>query len=162
MKQSKLDAVKAKYPNCKVKLRANGSLSIALKCPEKSLTQQEFKDEVNINKIMTKYKKTGIVTHIMQNLPMFDDVSEMMTLQDALNLKISADANFKNLPSKLRARFGNDVTQLIAFLDDNSNYEEAAKLGLIDKKITPNPKAVTPSEPISAPAPSEPVATPPE
>ena len=33
----------------------------------KSATKQSFKDECDINKIMAKYQKTGLVTHLAKN-----------------------------------------------------------------------------------------------
>lgn len=159
MKKSNLEAIKAKNPNCDVKLRANGSISLALKCKDKSKTMQEFKNEVNINSIMKKYNATGVVSHIMKDQPMFDDVSELMSLQDALNLKNVSDQNFLKLPSKIRARFNNSAVNMIDFLNDSSNYDEAVNLGLVDKK------PVIVEEPQKAPKstkPPEPKATPPK
>lgn len=146
-----LQKIKEKNPNCEVKLRDNGSISISLKCKDKSKTMQEFKDEVNINNIMAKYKKNGVVSHIMKDQPMFDDVSETMTYREALQLQITAKENFMQLPSKVRARFKNDPADLMDFLNDSQNFDEAVKLGLVEKPEIP----VSVAEPIKAPPASE-------
>ena len=38
---------------------------------------------------------------------------------------------FDSLPSSLRERFSNDPSRLLAFVDDESNFDEAVKLGLL-------------------------------
>ena len=161
MKKENIAALKAKYPNHIIKQRPNGTVSMSLKfeekelklnkdtdqleptgkmIPEKSKTQQEFKDEVNINNIIKKYKSGQVVTHIMSGMPMFDDVSELMTYQEALNLQIKAGQNFAKLPSKVRAYFGNKPKNLIEFMNDSNNRDKAIELGFIDKpKPTPPP-----------------------
>jgi len=159
---SKLKQLQAKYPNSKITKRANGSYQIGMPVikEEKSRTQQEFKDEVNIVNIMKKYNSTGIVSHIMQNQPMFDDISEVMTYQEALNLQIIANQNFAKMPSKIRAYFGNKPENLIEFLNDSKNKDEAIRLGLIEK-----PQPIITEEPKSAPPASkspEPEAIPPK
>ena len=40
------------------------------------------------------------------------------------------------LPSDVRSRFGNNPAELLDFLNDNSNYDEAIRLGLIHAKVS--------------------------
>lgn len=42
-----------------------------------SLTKQSFKDECDINQIVAKFEKTGLVNHLARGVPQFADVSEM-------------------------------------------------------------------------------------
>ena len=44
---------------------------------------------------------------------------------------------FMSLDAEVRKRFGNDPAQLLDFLADNKNYDEAKKLGLVDVKAPP-------------------------
>ena len=49
-------------------------------------------------------------------------------------LKIEqAQQGFEQLPSAVRARFKNDPMELVAFVGDNRNAEEAVKLGLLPR-----------------------------
>jgi len=153
-----IQKIKDKNPNHEVKLRDNGSISLSLKCKDKSKTMQEFKDEVNINNIMSRYKKTGVVSHIMKDQPMFDDVSETMSYREALQLQITASENFIKLPAKVRARFRNDPAYLMDFLNNSNNYDEAVNLGLVDPK-KPAPAQEPPKAPIE-PVSQEPKANP--
>lgn len=53
---------------------------------------------------------------------------------------MEAENSFNMLPSEIRNRFQNDPGQLIGYLSDEKNNEEAYKLGL---KIRPKPPEPT-------------------
>jgi len=95
-------------------------------------TKQEFKNECDINRIVNKYHRTGQMPQ--QKVGMFADVSNLGTFQESLQLVTQADKDFKGLRSEIRNRFNNNPQELIEFLEDDSNYDEACKLGLIVKK----------------------------
>lgn len=125
----------------------NGSLAV--------LTKQHFKDSVNVNNIMRKYMKTGVLTHVRDSAQALEgDFSNVVDYQGALNLVISANSLFAQLPSKLRERFGNDASRFLAFVDDPKNQDELIKLGLATRRPDSpmdgaNPPTPTPSQPIS-------------
>lgn len=111
---------------------------------EKSLTQQQFADECDINNIVAK-NPDGFYTHLNSRLPLWGvDVPESMVYNEALNLVQQANASFMAMPADLRARFNNDPSQLLAFLGDDSNYDEAVSLGFIAPKASPTPTTSTP------------------
>lgn len=99
-----------------------------------SPTQQHMANEVNINMIMAKAKKTGQMP-VFQNMnPMYGDVSDFGSYQEALMQIQSAQNDFNALPGAIKARFGHNPGNLLQFLSDENNREEAVKLGLIPKK----------------------------
>lgn len=107
------------------------SQDTGLRCPEEeNMTQQQFKDDADINVIMRKFGLTG---HLPANLnmPQFGDFDTIDDYQSAMNLVRAADEAFMQLPAETRARFNNDPQRLIDFLDDANNREEALKLGLL-------------------------------
>lgn len=104
---------------------------------EPSLTIQSAKDECDINLIIDRANK-GIMPAVNQSQPRFADVSDVGDYQHALNVVMEADEAFMSLPSAVRDRFGNDPAQLLEFLGDDRNRDEAVKLGLID---APTPDA---------------------
>lgn len=114
----------------------NGNIKVQTINDQPSKTQQQFKDQCDINLIMKKYRETGQISHLKQNRGQFLDVSNIPSYQEALNTVISAQNSFQSLPSDVRKKFGNDPQNMIDFLSDNSNDTEAIKLGL---KI-PNPQ----------------------
>lgn len=104
---------------------------------EVSMTKQSFAEECDINSIMARYEKTGLLPQGSRMFEFGDAISEY-SYQESMNAVIEADRLFSELPSRIRERFGNDPAQLFAFLDDRNNLDEAIKLGLVDP---PKPKA---------------------
>ena len=100
---------------------------------EESLTQQQFKAECDVNNILAKYKKTGMITHLSKHKGEFGDFSNVEDYQTSLARLDQAHQSFQMLPAELRAKFHNDPKNLIAFLSDSSNDEEAIKYGLKTK-----------------------------
>lgn len=103
---------------------------LAVKCG-KSMTKQAFKDEVDINKIVKQFEKTGMVEHLNENQPFYGDVSELKGYQEALNVVNEADALFMAMSPAIRERFDNDPAKMIRFLEDPKNNKEAVDLGMV-------------------------------
>lgn len=111
--------------------------------PENVRTKQAFKDEVNINNIIARYKLTGnLPDSARAALAKFGDFSNVPDYQSALNTVMVAQEVFSNMPSALRNRFDNDPGEMLAFLNDSRNRDEAIKLGMIDPPSSP--EAVSP------------------
>lgn len=104
-------------------------------CNTPSRTQQQFKDECDVNNILRNYVNTGILTHTAATPPQFGDYSEMPTdYGEALALIERSREEFAGLPSEVRKRFDNNPLRLVQFLQDSNNREEAEKLGLVHRK----------------------------
>lgn len=67
----------------------------------------------------------------------YGDFSNAPDYLDARMSLINAQKAFDGLSSEIRKRFGNDPLQLLAFLDDKKNKDEAIRLGLIDPPPPP-------------------------
>ncbi len=118
-------------------------------------TKQSFKKEADINHIMARYVKTGLmspeaITLREQN---FADVSEIGDFQSCQEQLLNANKAFMTLAVDIRTRFNNNASELLDFVADAENREEAIKLGII-----PKPQEVTPEEPTETP-PGEPTTT---
>lgn len=106
----------------------------ALRCDDPSLAQQHYKDECDINTIVERFTRTGVLPQAGSE-PFFGDfIGLPNNYHDALNQVRSQDGLFMQLPADVRAKFRNDVGQLLDFINDDSNYDEAVKLGLIPAK----------------------------
>lgn len=84
----------------------------APKCGE-TVTHQSFKAECDINNIMAKYVRTGVVEHINTHSAQYADVSAVDFLE-AMTKVSEAQDMFDDLPAKVRKAFDNDPA---AFLD---------------------------------------------
>jgi len=103
-----------------------------LACEEPSLAQQHFKEECDINTILQKFNITGLLPQSTLS-PRYGDFSGIGDYHTALNRVIAAQDEFEALPAQIRARFNNDPSELIEFLQDESNRPEAEELGLVEK-----------------------------
>lgn len=102
-----------------------------------SMVKRAFKDECNINTIMDRYQKTGLVDHVNTHQGHYGDFSDLPDYQAALNAVIIAEDTFSSLPSSLRKRFNNDPATFLDFVQNEENIPEMERLGLIPK---PNKK----------------------
>lgn len=108
--------------------------------PEKSLTIGSAKDECDINKILDTYKRTGMLPNslsgnsFLARNPMYGDFSDV-TDYTSIRYKLDeAERQFMELPAHIRKRFDNDPQKLVEFIDNPGNYEEAVKLGIVEKR----------------------------
>lgn len=125
--------------------RANGTKRVCTINDEPSRTQQQFREKVNVNSIMAKYRKTGLIDHVRANPGVYADLTKLPDYQTAMQTVITAQSTFESVPANIRLRFDNDPGKMIAFLDDQQNYDEAVKLGLvIPKKPEPPAPPVVP------------------
>lgn len=100
--------------------------------PSDSLVQRHFQDECDVNLIVDRYVKTGVMDHINETPPTYGDVSEVPTdLMSSYEAVFAAEQAFMNLPSGLRKSLDNDPSRLGAWLQDEKNYDDAVKYGLL-------------------------------
>lgn len=108
---------------------------VSLDLFEPTITKQSFSQDCDINIIMQRFEKTGIIDSINNRSPQYGDFSDITDYQGSLNQVMRAQEGFSALPASLRSRFDNDPALLLEFLQDSNNYDEAVKLGLIDQKL---------------------------
>ncbi len=96
-----------------------------------SMTKQSFAEESEINNIMARYEKTGVIDHV-KNHGGYADMPAGLEYQDALQLTIEAQIAFDELPAKVRREFDNDPYKFLQFVEDPENIERMAELGLLE------------------------------
>lgn len=100
-----------------------------------SYTQQRFKDDVDVNNIISRLTRAGVPLPPQVGLEYYD-LTDLSDYQSALELIRDADDQFYNLPSHIRDYFRNDPALLLEFSQDERNYDKAVELGLIVKRLT--------------------------
>lgn len=105
------------------------STQTGLKCLDSSLTQQQFKEESDINTIVDRFMKTG---HLPEpaSMPQYVDYEGVFDFQSAMNVVRQADENFMRMDAKVRARFHNSPQEFLDFFANPDNVDEAVRLGL--------------------------------
>jgi phage internal scaffolding protein len=109
-----------------------------LSCLDASLTQQQFAEEADINTIVNRFLKTGVLP-TPNSFPQYVDFEGVFDYQSAMNLVRAADESFMRMDAKVRARFNNSPQEFLEFFANPENSQEAIRLGL----AIPQPSAVT-------------------
>lgn len=108
-------------------------------CGPETKTQQQFKDEVDINTIVDRFMAAGELPPQLQ-FPTEQDFTETFDFQTSMNVIVKARESFMELPAKARARFDNDPQKFMEFIHDPENKHEAVKLGLASWRPEPEKK----------------------
>lgn len=96
-----------------------------------SRTKQAFRDECDINKILSRYAQTGQIDHLNNRLAQFVDAPDI-DFQSAQNLVVNANQMFEKIPAKIRAKFSHDPGKFLEFALNPANAPQLASMGLID------------------------------
>lgn len=124
------------------------SKATSLRCTDISKTVQSQKEQADINNIVKAFGVTGKLPMNIR-VPQYGDFTGAYDYQTALNAVMAAEKSFMQLPAKVRDRFKNDPQQLLQFVSDPKNREEAIELGLAIPSLKNEPAAkggVSPTE----------------
>lgn len=119
---------------------------VQLKCEDATRAKQAMAAECNINNIMEKYLKTGLIDHVNEHKGQYGDLPSAMDYHDSCNAVIAAKDAFASLPSNIRNKFDNDPGKFLEFAQNPENEDQMGELGLVDKPSTREPKEVAPSD----------------
>lgn len=93
-------------------------------------TEQSHKEECDVNNIIQKYDRTGIITHVSKIEARYGDCTGA-DFRAAQDLYLNAQKMFDDLPAHIKKRFNQNAGELLEFMDDEKNRDEAIELGLI-------------------------------
>jgi len=116
---------------------------VQLTCTTKGRTKQQFKDECDINTIIRRFLKTGVMDFTAKHEPQYGDVTGL-EYTDCMNKVVQAKNLFLDLPAALRARFHNEPAEFLDFIQEPANKEEARKLGLLKPEAASSDVPATP------------------
>lgn len=114
----------------------------------KSLTKQEFMAECDINNIVARHTENGTFQELlMEGTAIASRSGEMVDLttapdfEKAQNILANANQAFKELPAKIRERFGSPqkFLEFIHMKDSEDKIQEGLRLGLWTKEEAPKP-----------------------
>lgn len=99
---------------------------------EEGRTKQAHKDESDINNIMRKFTKTGIIEHSNNHSADYGFATSD-DLHSSLLIVKKAEQMFAALPSAARNKFKNDPGEFLDFVQNEENKDKLFDLGLSDK-----------------------------
>ncbi len=100
---------------------------------EPTRTHQSGKDECDINKIMAKYVKTGVLDHQKEYGENYGFASSI-DLLEAMTIVTTANEMFDELPAEVRKKFNHNAGDFLDFVQNPENEAELIKMGLATKK----------------------------
>lgn len=93
---------------------------VVMTFPAETLTEQHHKAACDINNIMARYTKTGVLDHVRRFEPVYSDLMPD-EYHESMNKVAEAKSMFEELPSAVRRHFGDDVSQFLEFCADTPN-----------------------------------------
>lgn len=96
--------------------------------------QQSDHDRSDINLIVERFIRTGVLESVQRTQGMYGDFSEITDYHGALRQVEIANESFMTLPATVRARFDNDPGKFLDFVGDEANLGEMAELGLLTEE----------------------------
>lgn len=118
---------------------------------EPALTQQHHAESADLNVIVARFGLKDIsIPPAAADPAFYGDFSDVPDFRQALDNTRDAINRFNALPASIRNRFNNDPIELYTFVTDETNVEEAVKLGLLTRENIPEPVRPPPSETASS------------
>lgn len=116
-----------------------------------SLTHQSEAAACDINQIMKRFERTGILEHRNTFEGQYGDFTDLpLNYHDSMNACLAAQDMFLTLPSGIRKRFGNDPGIFLEFVANPANGAEMVKMGLATAR--PDPDTLVETQPKAKPA----------
>ncbi len=107
-----------------------GVVDHRIECVTDGRTKQSEKDACDVNLIVAKFERTGLVDHLAGGLPSFQDVSEIGDYRSAIENVRKVDEYFQGLPAAVRTRFDNDAASFMEYLESGGDEDDMRELGL--------------------------------
>lgn len=129
----------------------NGATDHVFNTVGPSLTRQEFKEECDINTLMSKYDAhvIGGPGNMPRAEPFYADFTQVPgNLLDYMEFMNMAQAQFMALPAAVRREFDNSPHMFVEFASDPENIDQLRTWGLAPPKPPEKPQ----ERPAAAPA----------
>lgn len=127
-----------------------------------SMTRQEFKDECDVNMLMKRYQKTGVLPMFgVDRQPQYLRLADVPDFHSAMNLLVEAEGAFMRLPAVVRKEFDNDAVRFVEFAELPESIEQLRKWGLapppevVEAPPVGSPPAASPAAPAAPAAPTQ-------
>lgn len=102
-----------------------------------SMTEQSHAKECDINCIMARYRKTGVLApdHQLRS-GYYADLCEVGSYEEMQQAIVDAESHFLKLSPGQRAAFGNSVHRFLDEIHDSTKIDKFINLGLVAAKTS--------------------------
>ena len=107
-----------------------------------SMVQQHLADACDVNLIIKRFATKGEQPIFAKSNLRYGEFHQVGSYHEALDIVREAEEMFASLPAKVRQRFANDPEQMMEFVNDSANYDEAVKLGLIEGRESSSERVI--------------------
>jgi len=94
-----------------------------------SMTKQSLKDDADVNKIIKRYNKTGVLPNMNKLEAVYGEITSQ-DLQDAINKVDASYEAFAEVPAPIRALFNNNAGDFIDYATNPQNIKQMTNWGL--------------------------------
>lgn len=130
------------------------SLETSLECKDPSLTQQQFRDDADINVLAERYGLTGRMPE-NPRVPTYGDYTGVTDYRSAIEAARAAEASFMELPGPVRAEFDNDPQTFLEAFSYPQNEPRLRELGFFKPSPVQAPSPGPSQEASPSPAPAK-------
>jgi phage internal scaffolding protein len=106
--------------------------------PAESRTEQSHKADCDINNIIAKFDRTGLLVSRNDKTPDYGFATSQ-SFQDAMFVVAQAQTMFNEMPESVRERFEHDPAKLLDFVNDPNNAKDLVDMGLATARPEPAP-----------------------
>lgn len=125
---------------------------VAKDCGDELLTEQSHKAECDINTILNRYLKTGLIDHSKKASARYGDFTCIGdSFAQTMNLVAEAQELFESVPSHIRTKFSNNPAEYMEFMMNEENRDAIEALGLPTEHFPPRPATLPAGTPANGP-----------
>lgn len=95
-----------------------------------SQADPQYASDCDINHIVNQALRGSVPDHLIRSEGSYGDVSEFGDFRRMMDIVDRGKSAFMDVPSEIRARFGNDPRAFFEFATNPANAPEMVKLGL--------------------------------
>ncbi len=124
----------------------NGKKRVLTVNLQKNMTEQAHAKECDMNYILRKYQKTGLIEHVKKHQGRYDDIT-VTDFTEAMHKVSEAQDMFNELPSFVKKKVGGSVEKFLEFVQNPNNKADMQRLGMLKGNDGLNAKG----EPVASP-----------
>lgn len=115
------------YISVKDKVNEMSMRELEPKVYDDGRTKQSFKNAADINKILHKAQKSGVISHLAKHEAFYGEF-EAFDFTEAQNVLARAGTMFEELPSEIRSEFDQSPQKFFDFVNDPEHQGNLAEL----------------------------------